>query len=144
MVENANILFVLFLQDSRVLTVSDEKRKLPEVKVLIIICYFLGASLLALVAYALSFWFGPVNEGLADYILCQSMGIQSGKSCDTSELNGIVRLQAMYDTVAFLFTLIPTVNLLYAFNPRKIKQYCAARLKDSDKAKTYTTYTVDF
>ena len=138
-----------FLQESRTLTVSEEKRKLPEIKIFIIICYFLGVSVLAIVSYSLSFWIGSFNEELTRYILCQSTGSQPGAElCNRSELNRIVRLQVVYDTVAVLFTLIPTVNLLYAINPERIKRLyirCSARLKhsDNDKVKSYTTYTLD-
>ena len=136
---------ISFLQERQAITVSKEG-KLPEVKILIIFCYFLGVSVLAIVCYVLSFWTGSVNEGLTRYILCQSNGVQPGaESCDRSQLSAIVRLQATCDAVAFLFVLLPTVNLLYAVNPKRIRQLYvrhSVRRKHNEKDKA-TTFTLD-
>ena len=95
-------------------------RRLPEVKVLIILCYFLSVSVLALIAYLLTAWRGQVIEMLSSYFLCQSTGIQSGHFCSKSGLNAAV--QATFDVVIVLFALIPLVNLLYAVNFSTIKR----------------------
>ena len=95
-------------------------RRLPEVKVLIILCYFFSVSVLALIADLLTAWRGQVIETLSSYFLCQSTDIQSGLFCSKSGLNAAI--QATFDVIIVIFALIPLVNLLYAVNFSTIKR----------------------
>ena len=107
----------------------------PELKVLIIICYFGMATVFALIAYATTFWIGSVShvqQAFSSYVLCEATGLQSNSTmaCDRTELNTIIPIQAMFDAAYILFLMIPIINLTYALNMRDLralKQRCMKR-----------------
>ena len=71
-------------------------------------------------------WIGSVSyfqEVLASYFLCESAGIQtnSTRACDRTELNRVIPLYAMLDTLEVLHVMLPVVNLIYALNVNDVK-----------------------
>ena len=102
-----------------------EQRRLPEVKVLIIICYFATLAVFAMVTNAVTFRIGYSNfqEAFVSYLLCEATGIQTNSTmaCDRTELNRAIPIQALVDTLYVLYVIIPAVNLVYAFNTTDMK-----------------------
>ena len=108
------ILIIYCLQEHKAMK---EQRRLPEVKVLIIICYIVTVFIFTLGTYA-TIWIGS-----ASYFLYESAGIQtnSTRACDHTELNRVIPLYAMLDTLEVLYVMLPVVNLVYALNVNDIK-----------------------
>ena len=94
---------------------------MPQLKVLIIICYFVGTSLAALVAQTITFLRPLQTDAVTEYIICQSAGLQPNTTCDRTPINEHVPFAAMTDAALALFFLIPAVNLIYAINRKDVE-----------------------
>ena len=87
-----------------------------------------------MVGYAVTFWSGSVEhltEAFTSYVGCEAAG-NSTVTCERTELNDIVPIQAMFDTGHVLFAIIPVVTLLFAMNvsnmkalKRRFVRYCS-------------------
>ena len=86
-------------------------------KILFIICYFLGIGIFALTIFCASFW-STLPQRLSEYLLCESIGMRPGNSCadERRSLSNEVILQLLFDIAFILLGSFPAVNLVYAVN----------------------------
>ena len=102
-----------------------------EVKVLINILYLIGASVLLVITLGVSYLRTPedantVGKLLTTYFLCESKGVRPespNNSCDRSRLNEVIPIQLPLDVCFILLALYPLVNLTFAINVTKCKQF---------------------
>ena len=106
-----------------------------------------------MVAYATTFWNGSVEhltEAFASYVGCEAAG-NSTATCERTELNKIVPIQAMFDTSYVLFVLLTVVNLLYAMNINDMKalkqrimcmRYCPCWCNENGKKRSLATGSI--
>ena len=60
------------------------------------------------------------STAFASYVGCEAAG-NSTVTCERTELNKIVPIQALFDMAYVLFVILPAVNLLYAMNVSDMK-----------------------
>ena len=151
-----NIFFSLisFLsQNSRIADAAIQRERTPEVKILFIICYFLGIGIFSLLLFSASFWNSVTEfrQDLSEYLLCESIGMKPGNSCadERRSLNNAVTMQFLFDIAFILLCSFPAVNLIYAVNFSYLKQKCKerftdrfARTQENVKIQNFTTQTV--
>ena len=76
-----------------------------------------------MVAGATNIWNKSAQQfstAFASYVGCEAAG-NSMVTCERTELNKIVPIQALFDIVYVLFVILPAVNLLYAMNVSDMK-----------------------
>ena len=97
-------------------------------KILFIVCYFLGIGIFALIVVCAAFWYtvAQFRQDLSEYLLCESIGMRPGNSCadERRSLNSAVILQILFDIAYILLGSFPAVNLIYAVNISDLKQKC--------------------
>lgn len=103
----------------------------PEVKVLIMLTYFVGVSILALIATAVNYRQFPEGRGvheLESYFLCESTGVVPGDPpCDRREVKKLYPVQLLYDTAYILLALLPLVHLIFTVNIQELKKGCCKK-----------------
>ena len=92
-----------------------------EVKILIVLGYFLCAGIYTLAVFAVSYLQNTGPE-LYTYFICKSLG--STVACDSSVISGLISTQILLDISQIIIGLFPAVNLVYAVNIRKLKEKC--------------------
>jgi hypothetical protein len=112
-----------------------------EIKVLINILYFIGASLLLLITFSLFYQRvpeGTLTQLLTDYFACENNGVS--RNCDSSraELNKTVSITIPFDIAFLIFTLLPVVNLTFLVNVQQLKKYkcCEKKIKYTSATKS--------
>ena len=105
------------------MSIAREKGRAPEIKVLIIICYFGTTTVFTLVAAATALLIGFSSSAITSYVYCEANGIQANSTmtCDRSQLDEMIPIQVMFDIKYVLFLLIPIVNLTYALKIRDLR-----------------------
>ena len=90
-----------------------------EIKILIVLCYFIGTGVFTFLTIALRFLQNtrPL-EDFGAYFICESLG----KSCDRSAVDRSIPDQILFDILQMIYGSFPAVNLLYAINIRELKQ----------------------
>ena len=94
-----------------------------ELKVLMVLCYWIATGVFTFVIIALRFWQNnrPLEE-FAAYFGCESGGLSLESPCDRSAIDRNVSSQALYDVVLMIYGTYPAVNLLYAVNFADLKR----------------------
>ena len=103
--------------------------RIPEMKILIILSYFLGIGIYVLIVVEVFFLTGSqLEQTFATYILCVSTRTLTDNSCseEKSQLNELMAFQVCSDITYMLLAVVPTVtvNLIYVIHVRKLKQQC--------------------
>ena len=101
--------------------------RIPEMKILIILSYFLGIGIYALIVVEVFFLTGSqLEQTFAAYILCESTGTLTANSCseEKSQLNKLMAFHVCSDIAYMLLAVVPTVNIIYVIHVRKLKQQC--------------------
>ena len=126
--------------------IPKSRRVTVEIKVLINILYFVGASLLLVIA--LSLFYQRVPDGtlvqlLTNYFACENNGVS--RNCDSSraELNKTVSITIPFDIAFLILTLLPVVNLTFVVNVQQLKKYkcCVKKIKYASNTKSTSTGT---
>ena len=115
------------MQNSRIADAAIRHNRTPEVKILFILCYFLGIGLFSIAIFSASFWntVPKFRQNLSKYFLCETIGT-IGNSCtdERSALDDAIVIQLLFDVAYILLGLFPAVNLIYAVNISDLKQKC--------------------
>ena len=121
--------------------IPKSRRVTVEIKVLLNIFYFIGASFLVLIA--LSLFYQRVPDGtlaqlLTDYFACENNGVS--RNCDSSraELNKTVSITIPFDIAFVILTLLPLVNLTFIVNVQQLKKYkcCVKKIRYTSSTKS--------
>jgi hypothetical protein len=112
-----------------------------EIKVLINILYFIGASLLLLITFSL--FYQRVPEGtfaqlLTNYFACENNGVSHNCDSSRAELNKTVSITIPFDIAFLIFTLLPVVNLTFIVNVQQLKKYkcCVKKIRYTSSTKS--------
>ena len=108
------------------MNITIEKDTSPEIKVLIVICWFGTIIVFTLVACSAALWTGALSSfqrAFTSYVDCEATGIQTNSTmtCDRSQLDEIIPIQAVFDTEYFLYLITPLVYLTYALKIRDLR-----------------------
>ena len=97
----------------------------PEVKILILSCYFIIFGIIALVNFSVSIRDSDIQEDrLFAYFVCQARGTNNN-TCNEEydEVQMILSLrETLNNAVYFLMGLLPWLNLLFAIQVRYVKK----------------------
>ena len=91
-------------------------------KVLIVIMYYLGLTIFALIVLSVSFQIWPerrFTEALASYFLCEMTGVGA---CDKSIVNRAIATQIFFDATTVSLVLYPAINIIYALDIQQLKK----------------------
>ena len=98
----------------------------PEVKILILSCYFIIFGIIALVNFSVSIRDSDIQEDrLLAYFVCQARGTNNNNTCNEEydEVQMILSLrETLNNAVYFLMGLLPWLNLLFAIQVRYVKK----------------------
>ena len=124
--------------------ISKSRRVTVEIKVLINIFYFIGASLLVVIALSLSyqrFPQGSFAQLLTAYFACESKGAIDN-SCDSSraELDKTIPIMLPFDVAFLILTILPVINLTFVVNVQQLKK---CKWTDCHIKKTKNTSSVN-
>ena len=95
----------------------------PEVKILIISCYFIFFGILALISFSLTIRDADAKlEKLLDYFVCHSVGYNANHTChaEYDAMESIAKPE-LNSATYFLLGLLPWTNLLFAIQVSDIK-----------------------
>ena len=108
------------------MSIAIKKDTSPETKVLIVICWFGTNIVFTLVACSAALWTGALSsfqQAFTSYVDCEATGIQTNSTvtCDRSQLDELIPIQAMLDTVYVLYLITPLLYLTYALKIRDLR-----------------------
>ena len=94
-----------------------------EIKILTVLCYFVGTGIVTFLVVALRFWQNtrPL-EDFRDFFTCESSGTSVGEACDRSAIDRNVSNQVLFEVLQMILGSFPAVNLLYAINIRELRE----------------------
>ena len=92
-----------------------------EVKILIVLCYFLGTGIFVLISNIVRSWQNIGMQELQTYFICESDGSTSNSTCDRSVIDSAIPAQVLFDASQIILGLFPVVNLVYVVNFQKMK-----------------------
>ena len=99
----------------------------PERKILILLCYYVLMTLVALSAFTIATRnAGPFSTQLQGHFACEQFGQnpENPVPCDRNDFRELAYPEAT--AVAYvLLGLLPTVNLVYVFNVKELREKCA-------------------
>ena len=111
--------FLLFSMQGRQTAAIETGMQMVEIKILIVLCYFIGTGVFGFFVIALRYWQNSrPSEDFGAYFACESLG----KECDRSAIDRNVSNQVLYDILQMIFGSFPAVNLLYGINIREIRE----------------------
>ena len=96
----------------------------PEVKILILSCYFILFGIMALINYSVSIRDADIIvERLLDYFVCQAYGYSADHTCyaEYDRFRSVLKPE-FNSTTYFLVGLLPWLNLLFAIQVSDIKK----------------------
>ena len=96
----------------------------PEVKILILSCYFIIFGIIGLIDYSINI--GNSNffqDALSDYFACQIFGVSPSHTCN-AEFDRLTShvYPGLSNTAFFSWSLLPWLNLLFAVQVSDIKK----------------------
>ena len=107
---------------------SKNQTKVPEIKILFIVCYFCGVIIFEFASFSVFYLMGSIDtqfiQSITAYFLCESAGIQPGITCDRNNINAAISCQIAFDVGLILFGSFPVINLIYAVKFHKVKRHC--------------------
>ena len=96
----------------------------PEVKILILSCYFIIFGIIALINFSISIRDSDILvDKLFAYFVCQARGTNNNNTCyeEYDKLKMILRTNLNIATY-FLMGLVPWLNLVFAIQVRQVKK----------------------
>ena len=100
----------------------------PEMKILIVLCYYVLSAVIALISFTLSTKNSEqFVSRLLDHFDCEMHGQdpENPMACDRNDFRQFSSPE-LAALVAALFSLFPVVNLVYVVNIKELKQKCKA------------------
>ena len=121
---------------------SEHKNRIAQVKLMILLCYYLIVAIVFLVVFSALFYDFPTYVAeIVAYFLCEGLGNQPGRTCSRSTFENF-SFPVIFIIVLMFLAMFPAVNLVYAISVQEVRSLfgrCLGRESPSSNTATYIT-----